>query len=331
VDTHLLELLSTWPDRQDEFVLFYNRGNPGFERIRPRLDKLSNVRQVPVFSLSGLAMRLRGLPGYGALRVALYLSQPVTFICMVWRLSRLFAKAAAFDVLLADNGGYPGSRGCLGALLAARRTKVPVRILLVHHAATRPGLCMGWFERLVDGMVSDAASAIVCVSRATRQSLLDNRAFDAEEVRLRVVHNGLSAAGIEAPSTLNALNLRSELSMTDELLVAIVGRVEPYKGHEDAIFALARLRPDSSERLRLVVIGSGEEREVARLRRLASRLGVEGNVSFLGYVPGGSIALVSQLDLLLVATRSCAGGLSIESRGMAWACGARSEARHAHW
>ena len=314
VDTQLLELLSTWPVPDDEFVLFYNRGNAGFDRISQELEKLPYLRCVEVSSWSHivLARRLKTVPGSAVLRYVLYVTQPITFLVMVWRLSRLFSRTGRFDLLLADNGGYPGARGNLSALLAAKRAGIGARVLLVHHEATRPAPFMGWFERCVDQVVTTAASAVVCVSYATRQSLLESRALCAETLRIRVIHNGMCPASSVHHPPPQAMALRQVLEARDELLIAVVGRVEPYKGHEDVIFALARLDPDRRRRLRLVVIGAGDDDEVARLRRLATRLLVDDRVSFVGYVPGRPVDLVAQLDLLIVATRSFEGfGLTL--------------------
>lgn len=314
VDSHLLELLPNWPTLGDEFVLFYNDGNQGFERIRPELEKLHNVRCIAVLSCSHneLARRLKGVPGYSALRYILYFFQPITFMLMVSRLSRLFAKTGDFNLLLADNGGYPAAWGCLSALLAAKRAGIRSRVLLVHHAATRPAPFMGWFEHIVDRMVSSIASAVVCVSHATRQSLLDRRMLNPDRLRLRVIHNGISPTPMAADGAARTTDLRSVVDATDELLIGIVGRVEAYKGHEDIILALARLEADRRRRLRLVVIGSGDEDEVARLRRLADRFAIGDRVNFLGYLSGRPADLIAQFDLLVVATRSFEGfGLTL--------------------
>jgi len=67
------------------------------------------------------------------------------------------------------------------------------------------------------------------------------------------------------------------------------------------------------ETLQLVVIGSGDPPdELERLQRLATGLGVEMHVHFLGYVPGRAVDVIAQLDLLVVATRSFEGfGLTL--------------------
>jgi glycosyltransferase involved in cell wall biosynthesis len=107
-------------------------------------------------------------------------------------------------------------------------------------------------------------------------------------------------------------DLRAAADAKTGLLVGIVGRIQPYKGHEDLVFALSRLDPDVRARLKLLIIGSGDSAEMARLQRLADRLGVRDQVRFPGYLPGDPVDLIAQLDLLVIATRSFEGfGLTL--------------------
>jgi len=312
VDTHLLELLSNWPDPVDEFVLFYNVGNQGFERVRPYLERLRHVRCIGVLSCSHneLVRRFRTAPGYRFfLRYLIYGLRPLTFLMMARRLKRVFTEAGRFDLLLSDNGGYPGSLGCISALVAATQAGIGARVLLVHHEATRPAPFMGWFERYVDHVVTTQASVVACVSDATRQSLLERRTLDSHLVRFRIIHHGIVAT-TEAVERVDLRRLAG--AAEDDLLIGIAGRVEAYKGHEDLIFALARLDAGARRRLKLLVIGTGEPEEQARLERLAVQMGVRDRVAFLGYCPGRPADFIAQLDLLVVATRGFEGfGLTI--------------------
>lgn len=58
--------------------------------------------------------------------------------------------------------------------------------------------------------------------------------------------------------------------------LAVVGRLDPRKGVDTAIHALARLPPEAT----LSVVGPGDERERARLMTLAREVGLEGRVHF---------------------------------------------------
>lgn len=311
VDSHLLTLLSRWPEVGDEFLVLVNKGNRGAERIRDGLSSLDNVRMKSIHSVSynQLAQRLRKLPMMGRwLARALYFIQPLIFVLNVVYFAALFRKQGRFDLSLCNNGGYPAAWGTLAALVASKAAKIKARVLLVHHAATLPGVFMGWFERLVDRQVERVATAIVCVSNATRLALLEKRYFNEENVCVRVIGNSAT----HSPSTGEAINLRRMLGQFSGLLVGILGRVERYKGQEDLIFAVARLPASIRHQIKVLIIGSGDEREVSHLKGLAAALGVSEFVYFTGYIAGDSRLIVGQLDLLVMATRSFEGfGLTL--------------------
>lgn len=313
VDTQLLTLLRGWPASSDEFVLFYNRGNLGLERIRADLLALPNVqlREIVSFSYNEVVRRMAAIPLGRWLRLPLYPLQPLLLLLMARRLAGAFAQNGRFDVMLADNGGYPAAWGAQSAVLAARLAGIGARLLLVHHASTPPAMFMGWYERIVDRMVGRIASAIVCVSFATRQSLLGSRMISDAATRIRVIHNGIaqtpSAGAHDKP-----FDLRAAIKAGQEKVIGIVGRIQAYKGHEDLIFALSRLDAAERLKLKLVVLGSGDADELARLQRLSTHLNVAEQVHFLGYVPGDPVALIAQLDMLVIATRSFEGfGLTL--------------------
>lgn len=310
-DTVLLSLLRDWPQRKDEFLLIYNRGNKGFARIESELARLPHVRCLEITSLLHNEARPDASFGRHILRAVKYLLRPVLFYLMVGRLKRFLKRVGTFDVLLVNNGGYPAAWGCLSAILAANRAAIPVRVLIVHHAATRDAIFLGWFERLVDRAIARAATAIICVSYATRQTLIDRRwLFDDEQLHMQVIYNGTDSAPINFNG---ALDLRGKIDVAeDAILIGIVGRVEPYKGHEDVILAMGRVISPQAGRIHLVVIGTGEPEELERLGRLARVAGVANRVSFVGYIQGAISEVIACLDLLIVATRSFEGfGLTL--------------------
>ena len=238
--------------------------------------------------------------------------QPVTYGLAVRRLRRQIEAEGAFDLLLANNGGYPAAWGTICAIEAGAKAGVTARVLLVHHSAMPAAPFMGWFEQLVDRRVTRLANAVVCVSQATRQALLNRRWLDDAELRIRVIYNGITLN--REASAEPVLDIRAAVGAgPSERLVGIAGRVSPYKGQEDLIFALARMAPAERYQIRLVVIGSGDPPdELERLRHVGATLGVENQVHFLGYVPGRPVDIIAQLDLLVVATRSFEGfGLTL--------------------
>jgi glycosyltransferase involved in cell wall biosynthesis len=95
--------------------------------------------------------------------------------------------------------------------------------------------------------------------------------------------------------------VRAPLVNSGESLLFNVKRLHPLADHATLLRAFALLDP-AQLRARLVIAGSGEERE--RLEQLASDLGLSGRVRFLGLVPNQDVAkLHAAADLFVLSSR----------------------------
>ena len=302
-DTHLLTLLRNWPDKNDQFVIFYNSGNQGMKRISAELDQLSQVILVSFPDPTSF------LPAT-LTKITRYFSLPLRFLVMKWKAQRLLIHQETFDVLFCDNGGYPGAWGSLAALWAGAALGIHTRLLLVHHSATARGPLRHSFETLLDLGVQYWATDLVAVSRATRATLIERRGFYTEMNPIRVIHNG-----VDPPTEIETLtvDLRVHLAIpADSLVVGMVGRLERYKGQEDLILALGELPPEKLARVVAVFVGGGEPAERERLQAMAQKIGVASQVRFSGYMEGNISTLMRQFDLLAMLTKDFEGfGLTI--------------------
>ncbi len=313
VDSHLLSLLTSWPAPDDYFLVMVNQGNPGYLRIKNELLSISNVMSIEVksFSINEINYRLRQIPYIGKWIAKFTITlNPIIFPLSVLSFYKHLKPFKKFDIFIGNNGAYPGAWGALSALVASKFLGIPVRALLVHHAASQLSQLWTGFEVIIDRMIAKSTSVIICVSHATKKTLLDRRRFNDELVRLRVIHNGVPESkdkGDDYEGVRDLVNLES-----GQFLLGILGRVTPYKGHEDLLFALARLPNHYRIRIKVVIIGGAEGDYAGRLKNLAKNLGVESQVFFAGYIPGDSSELVSKLDLVLMLTRSFEGfGLTL--------------------
>lgn len=101
---------------------------------------------------------------------------------------------------------------------------------------------------------------------------------------------------------------RRELGMGDGPLILFAGRIQPLKGADVAVRALATVRevlPGAKLALAGGPSGPDGEAELAALRREAARLGAEGAVSFYGPRPHRELPRFYQAaDVLAVPSRS---------------------------
>jgi glycosyltransferase involved in cell wall biosynthesis len=313
VDSHLLSLLKSWPNHKDHFLLITNKFNDGYLRIKNDLVSIPQLSCLEIngFSFNQISYKLRKLPFLGKwVARFLYIFHPLIFIISIFYLWLKLLPYKKYDVLMSNNGAYPGAFGCLSVLFSAKLNKIPVIILLIHHSASHLNSFFTYFETLLDRFIGQAVNHIICVSHATKKTILDRRRFNEEQTNFRVIHNGI---GVSSIVNSQIVNLRTLVSIgQSEKLVGIMGRVEPYKGHEDLFFALARLNTAQKKQLKVIIIGSGDKIFIRYLNKLATKLKIESQVIFVGYLPGESSQLVAQLDLLLMLTKTFEGfGLTL--------------------
>jgi glycosyltransferase involved in cell wall biosynthesis len=122
--------------------------------------------------------------------------------------------------------------------------------------------------------------------------------YGIDRSAIEVIHNGIDPAWFERPAT--------ERTSGDALRVTTVGRLVAFKRIDRALEAVARAR--SRERIALRVVGRGPLEQ--DLRSLASSLGVEDRVEFVGTVVDVAAEL-GQADVLLHPSESEPFGLVV--------------------
>ena len=208
------------------------------------------------------------------------------------RLVRLMARAKP-DVVLINNGGYPGAESCRVAALAARRAGVERVAHFVHNMAHPPA----WpapVERLFDRRIDHATD--LWVTAATRASDELSRQRRIARERVATIHYGIEPPAPSHPRGPDP-RLRAELGFNDGRpgLVA-VANLEPRKGLSLLLRALAGLR-DRGIDVATALIGDGPLR--SRLADEAHELGLNGSVRMLGWREDVD-AILDQADMLVL-------------------------------
>jgi len=159
-----------------------------------------------------------------------------------------------------------------------------------------------------------AAAVLVANSEWTRglcQSVLRELELDAMDGRVRTVPLGTDP-GFFRPGVPTAA-VRARYGLDEGRWLLSVSRLEPHKGIDTVLRALASLK-DAEADVRYAVVGTGDGRR--EIEALAEELGVADRLRLLGGVPDADLpALYNLADVYVGASRRTA--LSVEGFGIA--------------
>jgi len=201
------------------------------------------------------------------------------------------------DVLLSNNGGYPGGlTNWTAALIARKQPKTSASTyMLVHHAPVRA--VTGVYSRIVNRLVRKVLRdriPVITVSNASKTALEQFTPLDG----LHVIYNGVASKGAGG----SAFDFRSNYHIADDrVIIGMIGPVDPHKGHATIIEAISQ-SAILQKHAHFVVVGSGEEALLERLDAFISENSLDSVVTFTGFLAGDSASLIRGFDLLVMPT-----------------------------
>jgi glycosyltransferase involved in cell wall biosynthesis len=176
---------------------------------------------------------------------------------------------------------HTAKAGFLGRQAALASSPRPA-IVHTYHGHVLEGYFGAGKSRLylqLERALARVSDRLTGVSQATVDDLV--RLGVAPAAKFEVLPLGLDLDALAEPGDGLGRECREELGIgAEEVLLVFVGRVVPIKRLDLLLRALALAR-ESDPRLRLALVGDGEER--LPLERLAAELGVAASVRFLGY------------------------------------------------
>ncbi|MCW3016702.1 MAG: glycosyl transferase group 1 [Solirubrobacterales bacterium] len=163
----------------------------------------------------------------------------------------------------------------------ANRFRCPF-VTTIH--ATEYGRHQGWVDKHpqsyihgVEQWMANRADRVIACSHYMRSHVAD--IYDLAEDAVRVIPNGIDAKDLQPIEDLDTL--RARFAQPSEPLVLLVGRLDYYKGFQLALEALPKVMGTVPD-LRFLVAGSGPHEH--ELKDQASRLGIDGRGTFLGWI-----------------------------------------------
>jgi glycosyltransferase involved in cell wall biosynthesis len=173
-----------------------------------------------------------------------------------------------------------------------------------------------WMARLsyrIECRLSQFADLIICNSRAGLEYAATH-GFPRE--KMVVIPNGIDTEYFK-PATVARTRMRAEWAIAeDEMLIGLVARLDPMKDHPTFLRAAAMLAQVRFD-VRFVCVGDGSDLYKSELRQLASEMGLDGRLVWVGALHEMP-AVYSALDI--GASSSCGEGFS-NAIAEAMACG----------
>jgi phosphatidylinositol alpha-1,6-mannosyltransferase len=190
--------------------------------------------------------------------------------------------------------------------LAARRSQV---FVLAHGAELLPASsarrALGW-QRL-RRLVLESSTLILANSAYTAKLAREQ----APRAKVTAIPLGVDTAFFSPGDKQLA---RQSLGLDGELVISTVSRLQPFKGHDVVLRALASLPPQIASRFRYVVTGRGPHE--GAIRELARRLGLETRVKLTGLISDRQLREVYRAsDLFCLLTRQTSH--AVEGFGLA--------------
>ncbi len=161
-------------------------------------------------------------------------------------------------------------------------TQVPVRIE-TSHGVDKWRLDGGWIKRnsfIVDRWFAKMQTKILAVSHGCEKGLIEIKGIHPDKIA--VVQNGRS---LEAFDPVQCGDARQRIRKAhgisqDEFIFGVMARLEPQKGHEYLLEAVAKITERRRD-FRVLLVGDGDRRE--ELQSMADRLGIRDRFIFAGF------------------------------------------------
>jgi glycosyltransferase involved in cell wall biosynthesis len=194
-------------------------------------------------------------------------------VAFSYRLLRTLRKERP-DVL----HGYLGTANLLSVLIKPWVPKL--RIVWGVRASNVDFASYDWLAGLtfrVSCRLARFADLIICNSVSGRD-FHAGKGYPA--TRMVVIPNGIDTARFK-PDPLARGDVRREWgAANDQLLIGLIGRLDPMKDHPTFLRAAARFRDRHD--VRFVCIGGGSESYSSMLRRMATELGLDSSLTWVG-------------------------------------------------
>lgn len=162
-----------------------------------------------------------------------------------------------------------------------------------------------WLHRWIYNRLTFA----LAISSAIRKNLLETCPLPEEKVLL--LHNGIDTKRFD-PISVDSKRVRNEFKIRDdEILIGMVARFSPGKGHEEFLYAAKELNKRYSN-LKFIVVGEpsrGENDYAEKIKKLSTKYNL-GNLIFTGF-RSDTPEVLAAMDIFVFPSHAEAFGIAL--------------------
>jgi len=294
LNTFCVNLVNSWPNGGDKFLIICNNGHPGKTNLKDSIRRKGTefiFHNIPI-SWEFSRKYLRFIP-YKYSRLFQPFLRILFYKLQLWMISNLFKKNKA-DNLIVVNGGYPGGETCRIANIAWFLSNNKKSIHNFHNYAVKPRYGFGWFENKLDKLTLESTKCFVTVSNSCLESL-KNRKILKNIKNKRVIYNG-----VEPVYSSSGEKIRKELGIGNAPLCSMLANYEPRKGHKFILKAF-KIVLDKFPNANLIFAGGGSEKEMDLIRKYKKEIVDSKNIHILNFLPGYD--LINSSDIILIGSQ----------------------------
>ena len=291
LNTFCSNLVNSWPDSDDKFLIICNNGHPGKINLKDSIQRKETeflFHNVPISWQ--LSRKYLGFMPHKFSRIFQPFFRIFLYKFQLRMISNLFKKNNADDLIVV-NGGYPGGETCRIANIAWFSLYNKKSIHNFHNYAVKPRYGFGWFENKIDRLTLKSTKNFITVSNSCLDSL-SNREVLKNIKNKRVIYNG-----IVPDYSSSGEKIRKNLGIVNAPLCSMLANYEPRKGHKFVLKAFDIVL-DKFPNAHLVFAGGGSDKEIDQIRKYKEEINKSENIHILNFLPGHDLIKGSNVILI---------------------------------
>lgn len=303
VNSYLRYLLTSKKFKNFNIYIITNSTNEGAKYLKKDLRNMKNIKFV---MFESFFVKKKNL----IKKIIYYFLKPIFFIKTIEIFDKIFEKIH-IDILICQCGNYGNFRSEQAAIFSAHKKKIHKIFLVVHHKCETYPFFYEQILKFINSKIREKINFLITVSRATMQSIKTNSNLWNSNIHTKIIHNGIKVESFKRKKYLKNIFIKYKIKPY-HIKIGMLARISDDKGHDVLIKSISLLNKNLLKKIKVILIGRGNKNEILQIKILIKKYNLENNIIILNYLDIDSQKILSNLNLLVSATKEFEGfGLSI--------------------